>query len=25
MQQVNLQPNQFHGEWNYVIKPNSKK
>jgi len=24
MQQVNLQPNKFHGEWNYVIRPNSK-
>lgn len=24
MRQVNLQPNKFHGEWNYVIKPNSK-
>jgi hypothetical protein len=24
MQQVNLQPNKFHGEWNYVIQPNSK-
>jgi len=25
MQQVNLQPNKFHGEWNYVIKPKAKK
>lgn len=24
MRQVNLQPNKFHGEWNYVIKPNAK-
>jgi len=24
MQQLNLEPNKFHGEWNYVIKPNSK-
>jgi hypothetical protein len=23
MQQVNLERNKFHGEWNYVIKPNS--
>jgi hypothetical protein len=23
MEQVNLQPNKFHGEWNYVIKPTS--
>jgi hypothetical protein len=22
MRQVNLQPNKFHGEWNYCIKPN---
>lgn len=24
MQQVNLLPNKFHGEWNYVIKPTSE-
>jgi len=24
MQQVNLKPNKFHGEWNYLIKPNVK-
>ena len=24
MRQVNLQPNKFHGEWNYCIKPNAK-
>jgi hypothetical protein len=24
MQRVNQQPNKFHGEWNYVIKPNPK-
>jgi hypothetical protein len=24
MQQVNQQPNKFHGEWNYVIKPNPR-
>ena len=24
MRQVNLQPNKFHGEWNYFIKPNAK-
>ena len=24
MQQLNLEPNKFHGEGNYVIKPNSK-
>jgi hypothetical protein len=23
MKQVNVQRNQFHGEWNYVIRPNS--
>ena len=22
MKRVNLQPNKFHGEWNYVIHPN---
>jgi hypothetical protein len=25
MQAVNLQRNPFHGEWNYVIKPHSKR
>ena len=25
MKQVNLERNKFHGEWNYVIKPNLKK
>ena len=24
MERVNLQRNKFHGEWNYVIKPNVK-
>jgi hypothetical protein len=24
MQRVNLKPNKFHGEWNYLIKPNVK-
>jgi hypothetical protein len=24
MQRVNLEPNTFHGEWNYLIKPNVK-
>jgi hypothetical protein len=24
MARVNLEPNKFHGEWNYVIKPNVK-
>lgn len=24
MARVNLEPNQFHGEWNYVIKPSVK-
>ena len=24
MQRVNLKPNKFHGEWNYLIKPNRK-
>ena len=24
MQQINLERNQFHGEWNYVIKPTRK-
>jgi hypothetical protein len=24
MRRVNLQPNKFHGEWNYCIKPNAK-
>jgi Rhodopirellula transposase DDE domain len=24
MARVNLEPNKFHGEWNYVIKPNIK-
>jgi hypothetical protein len=23
MKQVNVQRNPFHGEWNYVIRPNS--
>ncbi|EQD27174.1 Rhodopirellula transposase family protein, partial [mine drainage metagenome] len=25
MKQVNLERNKFHGEWNYLIKPNAKK
>jgi hypothetical protein len=25
MQNVNLERNKFHGEWNYLIKPNAKK
>lgn len=25
MKQVNLERNKFHGEWNYLIKPNVKK
>jgi hypothetical protein len=25
MKLINLQPNTFHGEWNYVIKPRAKK
>ncbi len=25
MERVNLQRNRFHGDWNYVIRPNSKK
>jgi len=25
MKQVNLQRNKFHGEWNYLIKPTTKK
>jgi hypothetical protein len=25
MKQVNLERNEFHGEWNYLIKPNAKK
>jgi Rhodopirellula transposase DDE domain len=25
MQSVNLERNKFHGEWNYLIKPNAKK
>ena len=24
MKRINLQPNKFHGEWNYVIKPNAQ-
>jgi hypothetical protein len=24
MQRVNLKPNKFHGDWNYIIKPNAK-
>jgi hypothetical protein len=24
MARFNLEPNKFHGEWNYVIKPNIK-
>jgi hypothetical protein len=24
MARVNLERNKFHGEWNYVIKPNVK-
>jgi len=24
MQRVNLERNKFHGEWNYLIKPNVK-
>jgi len=23
MKRVNVERNQFHGEWNYVIRPNS--
>ena len=23
MKRVNLQPNKFHGEWNYIIRPNA--
>jgi len=23
MQRVNLERNKFHGEWNYIIKPNA--
>lgn len=25
MKRVNLEPDKFHGEWNYVIKPNVKR
>jgi len=25
MKRINLQPNKFHGEWNYVIKPNTQR
>jgi hypothetical protein len=25
MKQVRLQPNKFHGEWNYIIHPNQKQ
>lgn len=25
MKRINLQPNKFHGEWNYVIRPNLAK
>ena len=25
MKRVNLEPDRFHGEWNYVIKPNAKR
>jgi len=25
MKRINLQPNKFHGEWNYVIKPNPQR
>jgi len=25
IQQINLQRNKFHGEWNYDFKPNAKK
>jgi len=25
MASVNLQPDQFHGEWNYVIRPTKDK
>jgi hypothetical protein len=25
MKQVNLERNKFHGEWNYLIKPTTKK
>ena len=25
MKRINLQPNKFHGEWNYVIKPNAQR
>jgi len=24
MEHLNLERNKFHGEWNYVIKPNAK-
>ena len=24
MERLNLERNKFHGEWNYVIKPNAK-
>ena len=25
MKRIKMRPNQFHGEWNYVIEPNSPK
>jgi hypothetical protein len=25
MKQVNLHPDKFHGEWNYVIKPRATR
>ncbi|HYV29301.1 MAG TPA: hypothetical protein VFA77_17330, partial [Candidatus Eisenbacteria bacterium] len=25
MKQVNVKPNKFHGEWNYVIAPHFQK
>jgi hypothetical protein len=24
MEHLNLERNKFHGEWNYIIKPNAK-
>ncbi|MGH9957374.1 MAG: ISAzo13-like element transposase-related protein, partial [Pyrinomonadaceae bacterium] len=24
MKRINLKPNKFHGEWNYVIRPTAK-
>jgi hypothetical protein len=25
MQSINLEPNRFHGDWNYVIRPHRAK